>query len=55
MEGYSLGEATITVNAGEEITHTFTLKKSLDINALGRCQLFPILSKIFERILNILT
>jgi hypothetical protein len=54
MEGYLVGEATITITAGEETTHTFNLKKSFNINALGRYQLFPILSKIFERIFNIL-
>ena len=54
MEGYSLGEADITITAGEETIHEFKLKKSILSNtAAGRYYMFPILARILEKILNI--
>ena len=54
MEGYQVGETTITINAGEETTHTFKLSISLSKTMAHRYNLFPIFSKIMDRLINFL-
>jgi hypothetical protein len=54
MEGYQVGETTITINAGEETTHTFKLSLSLSKTIAQRYNSFPIFSRIRDRVINLL-